>query len=64
MTEILKKTAGLIYSGRYVVTACALAIYVIGGIAYFVAFKYWPGLPATTQAMILEGLASAQTAPL
>lgn len=59
MPEILKKTAGLIYSIRYVVPAVALTIYVIAGLAYFIAFKYWPSLPANTQSPILENLSLA-----
>ncbi|MCH7299980.1 hypothetical protein MBA34_13120 [Pseudomonas capeferrum] len=59
MPEILKKTAGLIYSIRYVVPAVALTIYVIAGLAYFIAFKYWPSLPANTQSAILENLSLA-----
>ncbi|NIF28897.1 hypothetical protein F3J44_21265 [Pantoea sp. Tr-811] len=62
MTEILKKTAGLIYNIRYVVPALALTIYVIAGLAYFFAFKYWPSLSADTQSAILENLSWAMNA--
>lgn len=63
MTDILRKTAGLIYNVRYVLPACALAIYVIVGLAYFFAYKYWPTLPLSTQSAILENLLLAATAP-
>ncbi|AVD90411.1 hypothetical protein C4Q26_26140 [Pseudomonas sp. SWI44] len=61
-TDILKKTADLIYSIRYVVPAFALTIYVIAGLAYFFAFKYWPSLPENTQSAILENLSWAMNA--
>ncbi|WDY60495.1 hypothetical protein [Pseudomonas sp. PSKL.D1] len=64
MTEILRKTAGLIYSVRYVIPACALLIYIIAGLGYFLAFKYWPTLPPSTQAAILENMSWAATSPL
>lgn len=64
MTEILKKTAGLLYSIRYVIPACALTLYVIAGLAYFFVFKYWPTLPEGTQSIILENLSWAATAPM
>lgn len=63
MTDILRKTAGLIYSIRYVLPACALTIYVIAGLAYFFAYKYWPTLPQSAQSAILENLAWTAMAP-
>lgn len=61
MTELLKKTADLLYSNRYVIPACVLTIYVIGSLAYFLTFKCWPSLSDKTQADILENLSWAMT---
>lgn len=64
MTELWKKTAGLLVNNRHVIVASGLAIYVVIGLGQYLACTVWPSLPESTQMAIAENLVWAARAPL